>query len=127
MVTPILKWDDIENLQAVVRELRKAGAKTPNCTSQHVHIGVRDFTAKQIANFVRIWYKQEELILKALGTLPSRLVHYTRPTDREFIARLEKSKPTMYLIPLDLAAPPLREWVSNSSEQRGKELPGLDM
>ena len=33
VVTPILKWDDMETLQAVVRELRKAGAKTPECTS----------------------------------------------------------------------------------------------
>ncbi len=94
VVTPILRWEDMETLQAVVRELRKAGAKTPECTSQHVHIGVGDFTARQIANFARIWYKQEELILKAVGTLPSRLSHYTRPTDREFIARLEKAKPT---------------------------------
>ena len=94
VVTPILKWDDMETLQAVVRELRKAGAKTPDCTSQHVHIGVREFTARQIANLARIFYKQETLVLKACGTLPNRLTHYTRPTDREFIARLEKNKPT---------------------------------
>ena len=94
VVTPILKWADMETLQAVVRELRKAGAKTPDCTSQHVHIGVREFTARQIANLARIFYKQETLILKAAGTLQNRLMHYTRPTDREFIARLEKTKPT---------------------------------
>ena len=94
VVTPILRWDDMDTLQAVVRALRHAGAKTPECTSQHVHVGVRDFTPRQIANFARIWYKQEELILKALGTLPRRLARYTRPTDREFIARLERSKPT---------------------------------
>ena len=64
VVTPILKWDDMDTLQAVVRELRKAGAKTPECTSQHVHIGVRDFNARQIANFARIFYKQEELLLR---------------------------------------------------------------
>ena len=93
VVTPVLKYEDMETLQAVVRALRKAGAQTPACTSQHVHIGVADFTARQIANFARIWYKQETVILKALGTLPSRLAHYTRPTDREFIARLEKAKP----------------------------------
>ena len=68
-------------------------AKTPACTSQHVHVGVEDFTAAQIANFARIWYKQEKLLLKAIGTLPSRLAHYTKPTDREFIARLEQMKP----------------------------------
>ncbi len=94
VVTPILRWEDMDTLQAVVRELRKAGAKTPECTSQHVHIGVGDFTARQIANFARIWYKQEELILKAVGTLPRRLIHYTQRTDREFIARLENAKPT---------------------------------
>ena len=93
VVTPILHWNDIETLQKVVRALRRAGARTPACTSQHVHIGVEDFTAAQIANFARIWYKQEKLILKALGTLPSRLSWYTRPTDREFIARLEQMKP----------------------------------
>lgn len=93
VVTPILKWDDLETLQAVVRELRKAGAKTPECTSQHVHIGVRDFSAQQIANLARIFYKQEELILKAAGTLDSRLNHYTRRTNRAFIERLEAAKP----------------------------------
>lgn len=94
VVTPILKWEDLDTLQAVVRELRKAGAKTPACTSQHVHVGVREFTARQIANIARIFYKQETLILKSAGTLQNRLSWYTRPTDREFIARLEAAKPT---------------------------------
>ena len=93
VVTPILHWEDFDNLQEVVRALRRAGAKTPACTSQHVHVGVEDFTAAQIANFARIWYKQEKLLLKAIGPLPSRLAHYTKPTDREFINRLEKMKP----------------------------------
>ena len=93
VVTPILHWNDFDTLQEVVRALRRAGAKTPACTSQHVHVGVEDFTAAQIANFARIWYKQEKLLLKAIGTLPSRLAHYTKPTDREFIDRLEKMKP----------------------------------
>ena len=93
VVTPILHWNDFDTLQEVVRALRRAGAKTPACTSQHVHVGVEDFTAAQIANFARIWYKQEKLILKAVGTLPSRLAHYTKPTDREFIDRLEQMKP----------------------------------
>jgi len=94
VVTPILKWEDLETLQAVVRELRRAGAKTPACTSQHVHIGVQNFTARQIANFARIFYKQEELILKAVGTLQNRLASYTKRTDHSFIDRMEKSKPT---------------------------------
>ncbi|MGE4300645.1 MAG: amidoligase family protein [Victivallaceae bacterium] len=93
VVTPILKWEDVDTLQAVVRELRKAGAKATDATSQHVHIGVADFNARQIANLARIFYKQEELILKAVGTWEHRLNHYTRRTDRAFIERLEAAKP----------------------------------
>lgn len=94
VVSPILKWADLDTLQNIVRALRKAGAKTPECTSQHVHIGIDDFTARQVANFARIFYKQEELLLKAAGTLENRIRSYTKRTDREFIARLEKMKPT---------------------------------
>ena len=94
VVTPILRYEDMDNLQEIVRALRKAGAETPACTSQHVHIGVANWTPRQIANLARIYYKQEVLIMKAVGTLPNRMAHYTKPTDREFIERLETAKPT---------------------------------
>ena len=45
-------------------------------------------------NFARIWYKQEELILKAAGTFQSRIDSYTKRTDRRFIDRLEQAKPS---------------------------------
>jgi len=93
VVTPILKWEDMDTLQEIVRALRKAGAKATEAGSQHVHIGTAGWTPQNVANFARIFYKQERLVLKALGTLESRLTHYTRPTDREFIGRLEAIKP----------------------------------
>ena len=92
-VTPILRWENIELLQAVVRAIRHAGAKTPATTSQHVHVGVADFTAEQLTNLVRIHYKQEKLIHKAFGTLETRLAHYTRPTDRDFVERILARRP----------------------------------
>ena len=93
VVSPILRYEDMDTLQEIVRALRKAGAETPECTSQHVHIGVDDWTPRQIANLARIYYKQEVLIMKAVGTLPTRMDRYTKPTDREFIERLEAAKP----------------------------------
>ena len=93
VVTPVLKYEDMEILQEVVRTIRKAGAKTPTCTSQHVHVGVGDLTAEQIANTAKIFYKQENLILKAVATLPERLEHYTKPTDKNFIDKISKKKP----------------------------------
>ncbi len=59
VVTPILKYADIKLLQDVIRALRKAGAQTPECTSQHVHVGIQGWTPRQIANLARIYYKQQ--------------------------------------------------------------------
>ena len=93
VVTPILKYADLDTLQEVVRALRRAGARTTACCSQHVHLGMENFTPEQIANLAKIFYKQEELILKALGTSESRLAHYTRRTDASFIERIASRKP----------------------------------
>ncbi len=92
-VTPILGWDDIPVYQDVLRAIREAGAKTPDTTSQHVHVGAADLTAPQVANLVRSFYKQEKLIHAAFGTLDRRLARYTRPTDRGFVERVIEKKP----------------------------------
>lgn len=92
VVTPILRWEDMETLQEVVRALRKAGAKATSDTSQHIHIGAQSFNPTQIANFAKIFYKQEELILKSLGTWEHRLGHYAKRTDRGFIERLNATR-----------------------------------
>lgn len=94
IVTPILHYSDLNTLEAVVRALRKAGAQASPDTSQHVHVGVEQFSIRQIANLVRIFYKQEELILHAVGTRRERLSYYCRRTDPEFINRLETTRIT---------------------------------
>lgn len=92
-VTPILGWDDLPTYQECIRAIRRAGAKTPETTSQHVHVGAADMTPQQITNLVRSFYKQEVLIHKAFGTLESRLQRYTRPMDRIFVDRIIARKP----------------------------------
>jgi hypothetical protein len=93
VVTPILKYADIETLQQVVRALRHAGARATSCCSQHVHLGMDDSSPEQVANLAKMFYKQEELILKALGTSDARLNQYTRRTDDAFINRISRRKP----------------------------------
>jgi hypothetical protein len=39
LVTPICKYEDIETVQEIVRELKKAGAKVNGSCGLHVHIG----------------------------------------------------------------------------------------
>ena len=95
-VTPVMTIADLELLQEVVRKLRKAKAKANSRTGLHVHVGAADFTAENVKNLVKTFYKQEELILKAAGTLQSRIESYTRKTDHGFVDRIcAMRNPTM--------------------------------
>ena len=95
-VTPILKVADIETLQEVVRALKRKGAKVNYRTGLHIHVGIKDFTPAQVKNLVRIFYKQEELILKAAGTQAARIQRYTQKTDHAFVEKIcRMANPTM--------------------------------
>ena len=84
-VTPVMTIADLDTLQQVVRALRRNGARANYRTGLHVHVGAADFTAENVKNLVKTFYKQEELILKAAGTLPERIDRYTQKTDHGFV------------------------------------------
>ena len=96
VVTPIMTYADMETLQQVVRAMRKARAKVNSRTGLHVHVGARGMTPTQIKNLVKIFYKQETLILKATGTQQCRIDSYTRKTDLRFVDKIcAMRSPTM--------------------------------
>ena len=95
-VTPVMTVADLETLQQVVRALRRKGAKANGRTGLHVHVGAADFTAENVKNLVKTFYKQETLILKAAGTLPARIAQYTQTTDHGFVDKICRMRnPTM--------------------------------
>lgn len=95
-VSPVCTYADIEMIQKVVRALRGAGAKAKATCGLHIHVGAAGMNAKQIQNLVKVFYKQEALIIKGCGVQQNRLSHYTRPTDRAFLERmLGQRNPTM--------------------------------
>ena len=96
VVTPIMTYADMETLQQVVRAMRKAKAKVNSRTGLHVHVGAQGMTPTQIKNLVKIFYKQQELILKATGTQQNRIDNYTRKTDLRFVEKIcRMQNPTM--------------------------------
>jgi len=96
VVTPILRYNDMNTLQEVVRAMRKAKAKVSERTGLHVHVGAQGMTPVQIKNLVKLFFKQQELILKATGTQQRRIDTYTRKTDLGFVDRICKMQnPTM--------------------------------
>jgi hypothetical protein len=93
VVSPVLKYDDIPQLQEVIRKLRAAGAKPTKQGGIHVHVDAAPFTAQKMSNLAKMVYKQEELLIHALGINSNRLNRYTRPTSENFIHELERRKP----------------------------------
>lgn len=95
LVTPILKYDDIETLQELCRRLRKAGAKsdaTRGC-GVHIHIGSDGHTPQTLRNLINIMASHESLIADALKLSQYRLGTYCKPVDPELVERVNKEKP----------------------------------
>ncbi len=93
VVTPILGYDDIPQLQDVVRAVRRAGGRCDSSTGVHVHASHPDINVNTLVNLAKYFHKNGRLIAHALGISERRLSTYCRPIDANFIARLERRKP----------------------------------
>ena len=93
VVSPILRYEDIETLQEVVRAVRRAGAKVDSSCGIHVHVDAARFDAKSVRNLVKIFNKQEELIMHALQVSEQRRRRWCRGVNQDFLAKIEKDRP----------------------------------
>lgn len=92
LVTPILRWNDIETLQQIVRKLRHAGAKVNDSCGMHIHIGAQNLNAKQIRHLINIVASREDIFYNALNVHENRK-SYCKPTDERFLTELNQKKP----------------------------------
>ena len=97
LVTPILRYEDIETLQELCRRLRKAGAKsdaTRGC-GVHIHIGANGHTPQSLRNLANIMASHEELLVDALklDRYSNRYGHYCKPVNPAFLETLNRRKP----------------------------------
>lgn len=95
LVTPILTYEDIETLQAIIRLLRKAGAKSSPSRGcgVHIHIGKGDHTAKTLRNLVNIMAAHERQIGRAIRLSQSREYSYCKTVDPRFLEEVNRKKP----------------------------------
>lgn len=92
IVTPICKWDDIADIQEIVRQLRRKGAKANASCGIHVHVGAEQHTAKTLRNLVNIMASKEDLLFKALKVRATR-EHYCQKADESFVEKMNHKKP----------------------------------
>ena len=95
LATPILTYADIETLQEIARELRKAGAisNPKHGCGVHIHIGANGHTPKTLRNLANIMASHESLIADALNLDRGRMDRYCRMVSPRFLERLNKEKP----------------------------------
>lgn len=94
MVSPICRYSDIEDIQEIVRKLRKDGhAKVNSSCGIHIHIDASPHDARSLRNITNIMYSKEDLIYKALKVNVARENRYCRKVNQSFIDKLNQKKP----------------------------------
>ena len=93
LVSPILTYrQDIETLQGLVRELRKAGSFCNSSAGLHLHLDGAGHTVRSIRNFVNIIASKNDLFYKALAIEPSRM-RYCKKMDADLVEKMNTKKP----------------------------------
>ena len=94
--TPILTYEDIPDLQEILRQLRHKGAKSDpaHMCGVHIHIGLNGHTPKSIRTLANIMASHEDLLASALNLDRGRISRYCRTVDPRFLERLNNRKPT---------------------------------
>ena len=98
VVSPILSYSDMGQLQEIVRSLRKAGAKVNDTTGIHIHIDGAPFLAdaKATRNLAKLVNQQEALMIKAFDADESRITQWAKSIDDDFVSVLDSMrKPTI--------------------------------
>ena len=115
MVTPILKYEDIETLQEIVRILRHKGAVSNpnNGCGVHIHIGANGHTPETIRNLANIMASHEGLLIKALNIDIGRINRYCKTVNPAFLNTLNRKKPKTMAALADI-------WYSSQGENYGR-------
>ena len=93
--TPILTYEDIPDLQEILRQLRHKGAKSDpaHMCGVHIHIGAKGHTAKTLRNLANIMASHEQLLIDALNLDEVRVRRYCRTVDIRFLEQVNRRKP----------------------------------
>lgn len=95
LVTPILRYEDIELFQGLLRTLRKAGMKSSPSRGcgVHIHVGGDGHTPQSLRNLVNIMAAHETQIGRAIKIDQGRTGHYCKTVDPRFLEQVNKRKP----------------------------------
>lgn len=88
VVTPLLSYEDLPLLQAIIRELREAGADANESCGIHVHVEASRQTPESLRRLVKFFYSRQDLIYTAFG-VGARAERWCRPFTSKFMDMLK--------------------------------------
>ena len=92
VVSPILTYGDMADLQEVVRRLRHSGAFVNSQCGIHIHVDAGRYTPQTLRNLVNIIASKEDILYKALRIDPARL-RWCKKTNEKLIETINRKKP----------------------------------
>ncbi len=92
IVSPILTYEDMADLQEVVRQLRHSGAFVNNQCGIHIHVDASRYTPQTLRNLVNIIASKEDILYKALQIDPARL-RWCKKTNERLLETINRKKP----------------------------------
>ena len=92
IVSPILTYGDMADLQEIVRRLRHSGAFVNSQCGIHIHVDASRYTPQTLRNLVNIIASNEDILYKALRIDPARL-RWCQKTNEKLIEAINRRKP----------------------------------
>ena len=92
IVSPILTYEDIPDLQEIIRQLRHKKALVNEKCGIHIHVDAGRFTPQTLRNIVNIMASKENILYKALHINPNRL-GYCKKLNEELIRTINRKRP----------------------------------
>ena len=92
IVSPILTYGDMADLQEIVRRLRHSGAFVNSQCGIHIHVDASRYTPQTLRNLVNIIASKEDILYKALRIDSARL-RWCKKTNEKLIETINRKKP----------------------------------
>lgn len=93
LVSPILKYSDIETLQEIIRALRENGVGVNPSCGIHIHVGADQHDARSLKNLINLFSAKQDMIYRALEILPNRESRYAKKIETFLVDKVATKKP----------------------------------
>lgn len=92
VVSPILTYEDMADLQEIIRQFRHKGAFVNSQCGIHIHVDASRYTPQTLRNLVNIIASKEDILYKALRIDPARM-RWCKKTNERLLEAINRRKP----------------------------------